>query len=146
LGINKEIHMNVFFRIILILSLSLIAPVAALPVPAAADHDSHACRGCLPLAVAAMDHGSHAGHGQSAQAAAARTYTATGLVKTVDAKGGRLVITHDPVPALKWPGMTMGFELEDPALACDLGEGDRVRFDFRVQDDKYIILDIETLP
>jgi Cu(I)/Ag(I) efflux system protein CusF len=64
----------------------------------------------------------------------------------VDAKSASLVITHDPVPALNWPAMTMGFELEDPSLADDLAGGDRVRFDFFVQGNRCIILDIETLP
>jgi Cu/Ag efflux protein CusF len=116
--------MNVFSAFILTLALALPATAAA--------------------AQATENHDSHGGHGRSAPAV--RTYTALGVVKSVDAKNASLVITHGPVPALNWPAMTMGFELEDPALAEDLAGGDRVRFDFFVQGNSFIILDIETLP
>jgi Cu/Ag efflux protein CusF len=39
--------------------------------------------------------------------------------------------------------MSMGFELEDPAQGHGLAAGDKVRFDFRAQGDRYIILDVE---
>ena len=32
-----------------------------------------------------------------------------GVVKSVDAKAGTVVIQHDPIAALKWPAMTMSF-------------------------------------
>jgi Cu(I)/Ag(I) efflux system protein CusF len=119
---RKEIRMNVFSGLILALAL------------------------VLPATSAAMNHGSHDGHGGHGQSApAVRTYTTLGVVRSVAAGNASLVITHDPVPALNWPAMTMNFELEDPALADDLAGGDRVRFDFRVQGDRCVILDIETL-
>ncbi|MDR2050238.1 MAG: copper-binding protein [Deltaproteobacteria bacterium] len=93
---------------------------------------------------AAAGHGSHGSHA-SGGAAATQIYTAVGSVKTVDSAGGKVFISHDPVPALKWPAMLMGFELEDPALAGALAEGDRVSFDFRVRDGRFIILDVEKL-
>jgi hypothetical protein len=34
---------------------------------------------------------------------------AEGTVKAIDALGGKVTLAHGPVPALKWPAMTMGF-------------------------------------
>jgi Cu(I)/Ag(I) efflux system protein CusF len=35
---------------------------------------------------------------------------AEGTVKAIDALGGKVTLAHGPVPALKWPAMTMGFK------------------------------------
>lgn len=100
----------------------------------------------LPGAVLAAGHGSHgSGHG-SAQAAERKTqiYTATGVVSGIDKAAGKAAITHDPVPALGWPAMTMGFVFEDASLLDGLKAGDKVRFDFRTQGATSVIVDIET--
>ena len=41
-----------------------------------------------------------------------------------------VTVSHDPVPAIGWPAMTMVFRLENPALAVGVSQGDRVRFAF----------------
>ena len=66
-------------------------------------------------------------HG-AAHASASESITATGTVKSVDAAAGKLVIDHDPIPALKWPRMVMDFRLADKAMAGRVKAGDKVKF------------------
>ena len=44
--------------------------------------------------------------------------------------GDQITISHEPVPAIGWPAMTMTFRLESRALAKGLKVGDRVAFGF----------------
>ena len=53
-----------------------------------------------------------------------------GVVKSVDAKGGSVILQHGPIPALSWPAMTMTFKA-DPALIKDVKPGERVEFTVR---------------
>jgi Cu(I)/Ag(I) efflux system membrane fusion protein len=41
-----------------------------------------------------------------------------------------VTLSHQPVPAIGWPAMTMTFKLADPALAQGVKAGDRVAFAF----------------
>lgn len=70
--------------------------------------------------------------------------TATGTVKSVDAAAGKLVIDHDPIPALSWPKMVMDFRLADKAMAGKVKAGDKVKFEMK-QDEKgaYLITAIQ---
>ena len=98
-----------------------------------------------PVAVLAADHSSHgSGHGSvQATEQKAQVYTATGTVTSVDKAAGKATITHDPVPALGWPAMTMGFKLADPRLAAGLAPKQQVRFTFSKQGEDYVITAIE---
>ena len=58
------------------------------------------------------------------------THRATGVVKKVDAKAGKVTLAHEPVPSMKWPAMTMGFQVEDKMLLDNLAVGQKVNFDF----------------
>ena len=88
----------------------------------------------------------HAGHGATPTTAAA-TIPVTGTVKSVDAAAGKLVIDHDPISALKWPRMTMDFQLADKTLAGTVKAGDRVRFTMKEGDrGAYVITAIEPAP
>jgi Cu(I)/Ag(I) efflux system membrane fusion protein len=51
-----------------------------------------------------------------------------GRIEQIDAKS--VTISHQPVPAIGWPAMTMSFQLSDPALAHRIKAGDQVRFAF----------------
>lgn len=64
-----------------------------------------------------------------AKAAVNRT---TGVVKSLDAAKGTVTLAHEPVPALKWPAMTMAFKIS-PALAKGLQAGQKVDFEFEAQ-------------
>jgi Cu(I)/Ag(I) efflux system protein CusF len=70
------------------------------------------------LAVAAPAAAQHAGHDPAARAApAAGSVSGTGVVKAVNAKAGTIRIHHGPIPALKWPAMTMDFKASSQVLA-----------------------------
>ena len=79
--------------------------------------------------------------GVMARAASGEPYRATGVV--VEVEGQRVTLDHAPVPALKWPAMTMPFTLAEPALARGLKKGQAVDFAFDKQGDDYRITAIE---
>ncbi len=59
---------------------------------------------------------------------AARLYETIGRIEEI--KTGSVTLSHEPVPAIGWPAMTMTFALADPRLGRGLKTGDRVRFGF----------------
>jgi Cu/Ag efflux protein CusF len=76
-------------------------------------------------------------------AVAADTYAAKGTVNSVDIAAGKANITHEPVPALKWPGMTMGFVVKDTNGLRQVKPGDRVDFLMLKDGNSYVITKIE---
>ena len=75
--------------------------------------------GGIALAAESHDHGA---------ATATANITATGTVKSVDATKGKLVIDHEPIPALNWPRMVMDFQLADKAMVEKVKPGEKVHF------------------
>ena len=72
---------------------------------------------------------------------------ATGTVKRVDAAAGKLVIDHDPIPALSWPKMVMDFRLADKAMAGKVKVGDKVKFEMKESEKgAYLITAIQPAP
>ncbi len=57
-------------------------------------------------------------------------HEAVGTLDDVDAKGGMLVITHEPVKSLNWPTMTMEFHAANEAVAKAAKPGASIRFEF----------------
>ena len=55
-------------------------------------------------------------------------YRTTGEITGI--AGDRITFSHEAVPALKWPAMTMTFRLGAPELARGFKKGDRVVFSF----------------
>jgi Cu(I)/Ag(I) efflux system membrane fusion protein len=64
----------------------------------------------------------------SKRAAGATLYETVGKIEQITANS--VTLSHEPVPAIGWPAMTMTFQLPDPAIARGLKIGDRVRFGF----------------
>jgi Cu/Ag efflux protein CusF len=54
--------------------------------------------------------------------------TGTGTVNAVDASGHKINLTHGPIPALGWPGMTMDFAVAPGVDLRTLKPGTRVNF------------------
>jgi Cu(I)/Ag(I) efflux system membrane fusion protein len=73
--------------------------------------------------------------------AAAGEFGTRGRVVEID--GAAITLEHEAVPALKWPAMTMPFQLAQPGLAGTLKPGDAVRFRFRAQGDEHVVTAIE---
>jgi len=68
--------------------------------------------------------------------------TGTGVVKSVDAKGGKITLEHQPMPELGWPAMTMSFPVNDPALLDGIEAGQTVSFDVTLSDNRPMITGI----
>ncbi len=58
-------------------------------------------------------------------------FEATGVLRVVMDGENKVKITHDPIPALKWPTMTMDFPLAPGVEVANLVVGGKVRFTLR---------------
>lgn len=91
----------------------------------------------LALTIAlAMATGAHAAESATAKtnqpAPKPTTASSKGIVKGLDAALGTVTLSHEPVPALQWPAMTMPFRIS-PALAKGLKVDQKVDFEFEAQ-------------
>jgi len=77
-------------------------------------------------------------------AKAAPTYQAQGSLDSLDASSNTLSVTHEPIPALKWPAMTMEFGLASPEVVKGIAPGTPIRFEFEDRGDgEFVITRIE---
>lgn len=58
-----------------------------------------------------------------------KTYSGHGRINEINPNKTTLNITHDPIPSLKWPGMTMDFSVKDPAVLKSLKPSDEINFE-----------------
>jgi Cu(I)/Ag(I) efflux system membrane fusion protein len=71
----------------------------------------------------------HTGHGATARNKPAVVgHHVQGTLNTINADG-TVNITHGPVDALDWPGMTMDFVLANSALVVGIGPGTVISFE-----------------
>lgn len=61
--------------------------------------------------------------------AAQPAHKGSGTVKGVDAKTGKISLAHGPIAGLKWPAMTMDFQVKDTAVLKGVAPGQNVEFD-----------------
>ncbi|MDR1395334.1 MAG: copper-binding protein [Deltaproteobacteria bacterium] len=73
-------------------------------------------------------------------------YSGRGLVQSLDPAKLTIVLDHEAIPAVNWPGMVMAFQAESADLLAELAPGDQVRFDLKFQNGKYLIVDLEKQP
>ncbi|HVE51298.1 MAG TPA: efflux RND transporter periplasmic adaptor subunit [Casimicrobiaceae bacterium] len=73
--------------------------------------------------------------------ASSGAYQGEGRVEKVGSE--EVTLSHEPIPALKWPSMTMGFKAPATGLPKDVKAGDRVRFEFVESDGAYRLTRIE---
>jgi Cu(I)/Ag(I) efflux system membrane fusion protein len=71
--------------------------------------------------------------GAPADANAATKHRGEGVVESVD--GNEVMISHGPIPTLRWDAMTMGFRLPSGGLPAGIRVGDRVNFEIRAAAD-----------
>lgn len=83
---------------------------------------------------------SHEHHHDTAMQQAATTYVGTGVLKSVNAKDGKVQIAHEPIAELDWPAMTMWFTLREP-LPKSLKTGDAVRFEMMQGEKKQWVIE-----
>lgn len=81
-----------------------------------------------PAAVIAA--GDHAGHGKAETKApsTAAGDMVEGEVRKVDKAAGKVTLKHGEIKNLDMPGMTMVFQVKDPAILDAVKAGDKVRF------------------
>lgn len=72
----------------------------------------------------AMDHSKMHGAGASAPTAE----MTDGEIKKVDKDNKKLTIKHGDIKNLDMPGMTMVFQVKDPAMVDKVKVGDKIRF------------------
>jgi len=78
---------------------------------------------------------------EAAPKSAQGTYKTSGKIEAIG--NGAVTVSHQAVPALHWPAMTMAFKLASPALARGYKVGDRIAFSFRQTKQGPTITDIE---
>ena len=66
-----------------------------------------------------------------------------GVVQSVDAANGSLMIAHEPIAALGWPAMTMSFKVDKPALLEGVEAGQHIEFMLRGRDMSAVVTSIE---
>ncbi|MCM2479063.1 DUF411 domain-containing protein [Serpentinimonas maccroryi] len=67
-------------------------------------------------------------------------------VRRVDRSNRRVSLRHGPIPNLDMGGMTMVFQLSDPALLDQVQPGQRIRFSAALIQGEYTVMQIAPLP
>jgi Cu(I)/Ag(I) efflux system periplasmic protein CusF len=92
-----------------------------------------------------MDHG-QAGHAAKEQAETSGTAQGRGVIHAIDASGRSVNLTHEPIPALSWPGMTMDLPVTEQVDLSGLRPDDRVSFSIQLgSDNQYRITGLKRL-
>lgn len=74
--------------------------------------------------------------------AAMQVHKGHGVVNKINAQAGKINISHDPIPGMNWPRMTMDFKVENKADLAAIKPGMKVDFDLTVQGKGYQITHI----
>ena len=77
--------------------------------------------------------------------ASAATLT-DGEIRKVDKDAKKLTIKHGAIKNLDMPGMTMVFQVKDPALLDKVKAGDKVKFTAEMRGTSVVVTDIQVAP
>ena len=101
--------------------------LALAALPAAADMD-------MPMGMHMDSHAQAQGH------------DGKGKINSIDAKAGKINLTHEPIASLDWPEMTMDFTVQDKASLSGLKAGQKVAFKLiETRPGKYVISEIKAI-
>lgn len=78
---------------------------------------------------------------QASEKAENITASATGEVRRVDAKAGKVTLKHGPIAALELPAITLVYQAA-PVLLVNIEPGDRVRFTATRLNDAYVVTEL----
>lgn len=92
-------------------------------VPAAALAVALASVALAPAALAQSHDGHAAGH-----ASHTADVSGTGIVKSVDTAKRTVTLSHEPIPAIGWPAMTMDMAVADGIDLAGVPSGARIAF------------------
>lgn len=83
--------------------------------------------------------------GTSRQDPKPQVLSSSGKVIEIDLANGKVTLAHEPIPAIGWPSMTMGFAVNDLSQLQNLKPGDSVSFDLKEAEEEglYIIDQIQ---
>ncbi len=96
--------------------------------------------------LSAMEHDDHDGHDHGAMQPAANQAMGMGQLHKIDAEGRTVNLTHDPIPAINWPQMTMDLPVTSRVDLESLSPGDHVHFNLKLgRDDVYRITAMEAV-
>ncbi|NYT38069.1 copper-binding protein [Allopusillimonas soli] len=73
--------------------------------------------------------------------AVAQEASASGEVRRVDAKAGKVTIKHGAISDLDLPAMTLVYRC-DPALLAGIKPGDKVKFKAKRENGQYVVTEI----
>jgi len=73
--------------------------------------------------------GGQSAQGKPATAASERIHKTKGTVEAIDRKAGSIEISHEAIPSLKWPAMSMEFKVKDKAMLDAVKKGQAVEID-----------------
>ena len=76
-------------------------------------------------------------------ASAAATETIDGEIKKVDKSTKKLTIKHGEIKSLEMPGMTMVFQVKDPAMLDQVKTGDKVRFKTEKANGGFVVTELQ---
>jgi Cu(I)/Ag(I) efflux system membrane fusion protein len=83
-------------------------------------------------------------HGAAASGTKSVSHRAEGTLDAIDSGAGSVTLSHGPVASLKWPAMTMDFNLANPSLVAKLKPGTAVAFEFvERQPGEWVITKVE---
>ena len=96
------------------------------------------------LGVLASDKGHAHSHGdKQAGASAAVTDMTEAEVRKVDKDSKKITLKHGEIKNLDMPGMTMVFQVKDPAMLDKVQMGDKVKFKAEKAAGGYMVTDIQ---
>jgi Cu(I)/Ag(I) efflux system periplasmic protein CusF len=98
----------------------------------------------IVVAAPAMAAGDQAGHAKDGKpvATAAGGDMSDGEVRKVDKSAGKITLKHGEIKNLDMPGMTMVFQVKDPAMLDKVKEGDKVKFKVAKEGSAYIVTEM----
>jgi len=103
----------------------------------------------LVMAQAVQANEQHQGMAMSESEASApsEVINASGVVKDIDLQNKKITISHEAIPAIGWPAMTMRFTFttEDDSINA-LKPGSKVKFSFIQQGNISLLKNINVIP
>ena len=99
------------------------------------------------VVVSALMFGSHvanaASHAGAPMAAPSTADMAEGEIRKIDMDTKKITIKHGEIKNLDMPGMTMVFQVKDPAMLDKVKAGDKVRFKAEKAGGAIVVTDIQ---
>lgn len=104
--------------------------------------DMHDMSGMKDQPMGDMKMKDHNMSGMGEQTQDKNTHRGQGTVNGIDAKTGKVNLSHGPIKSLDWPAMSMDFSVKDAATLKGIQPGMKVDFELEKSDGGYRIVTI----